>query len=460
MGGWSILVELRGAGLVRALAIALFVANLAAAPRAVQAQSAEHTTLAALLEHARALSTIGKADEAYAVLAAKEDEYIGEIDFDYAIGRAALDSGRADRATLAFTRVLAADPAHTGASIDMGRAYLALGNREQARAVFEGLLALDPPAPLRERLEAYLEQAGGSGKRRTFVSGFVAASAGRDSNVNAAAAQARVFVPLFGAEVDLADRNVRRADNYAGLSEGIDITYQVDEHFTLVGGVDALHRRNARESQFDIDAGTARAGVARTWDRFFARAQLLAGRSYVDHRANREVSALALDISEFPNVPTQWSGFVQAGQFRHPPAELRVFDADFVSGGIGARSTWKSGTALFGNLSSGREYDVGGNPGGDRWLWGLLLGVEQPLASRLSLHASAAGQVAGYRRVDPAFQVTRRDRRADSEIALEYQIDADLRLRLGLRSTRQVSTIPIYAYTRHDLGVTLRRDFR
>lgn len=461
MGTRDILVEPRRVALAGALVYMLLVAVPAAvATDTAHAQVTASVARAALLERARDLIASGKAEEAYRALVDHEDEYIGEIDFDYALGRAALDSGRPDRATLAFTRVLAVDPAHAGASIDMGRAYLVLGNREQARAVLEGLLALDPPASLRERLLTYLAQAGETEERRTFISGFVAASAGRDSNVNAAAANARIFVPLFGVEVELAGRNVRRADWYAGLSAGIDITHQIDKRYALIGGVDAIQRRNSRESQFDIDAIAGRIGVARIWDRFFARVQLLSARSYVDRRANREVSALALDVSEVPGVATQWSGNAQAGRFRHLPAEQRVFDADFVSAGVGARHVWESGTALFGNLSAGREFDVGGNPGGDRRLWSLLLGMEQPLAGGLSLQASAGLQDTAYRRMDDAFLVTRHDRRGEMEIALQYQFNADLRLRLGVRSTRQASNIPIYAYPRQDVGISLRRDFR
>lgn len=444
------------------LACVLLAAALVAVPSVAQSQAGEPAARAALLEQARALSASGKADEAYRALAAREDEYIGEIDFDYAIGRAALDSGRPDRATLAFTRVLAVDPLHAGASIDMGRAYLALGNRQQARSVFEGLLALNPPPSVRELLGIYLAQAAGEtwDEKRTFVSGFVVASAGHDSNVNAAAAQARIFVPLFGAEVDLAGRNVSKSDYYAGLAGGLDITHLIDKQYALIGGVDAAQRSNAHRSEFDLAAGAARFGVARTWDRYFARAQLLSGRSYIDNQANRKLSALALDVSEIPGRTTQWSGFAQAGSFRYVPAEQRVFDADFASAGTGVRYTWSPGSVLLGNASVGKEYDTGGNPGGDRRLWGLLVGVEQLLAGRLWLLASAAVQDTAYSLTDPAFLVTRHDRREDLEIALLYQFNAELRLRFGVRSTRQGSNIPIYAYPRQDIGITLRRDFR
>ena len=444
----------------RALAWAFVAAVLVAGAHDDAHAQASIPAARALLEQARALSAAGKAEEAYRALAQYEDEYIGEIEFDYAIGRAALDSGRPDRATLAFTRVLAANPAHAGAAIDMGRAYLALGNSVQARVVFEGLLALGPPAALRERLVSYLAQAAGAGERSTFISGFVAATAGRDSNVSAASAQARIFVPLFGAEVELAGRNVGRADNYAGLSAGIDIAHQFDRRYALIGGVDAIQRHNARASQFDIDATAARVGVARTLDQVIARAQLVSGRSYLDRQANRVVDAFALDLGEVTEAPIQWSGFAQAGRFRHLPVEQRIFDADFVSAGVGARRNFESGTALSINLSAGREYDAGGNPGGDRRLGGLQLGMEQPLGGGFSAQAAAGVQDTAYRRMDAAFLATRHDRRADLELAVQYLFSADWRLRLGIRETRQASNVPIYAYSRQDVGITLRRDFR
>lgn len=443
----------------RCLAL-LVAAALALAPCPAGARAGAPAALAALLEQARALTAAGKADEAYRALAAHEDEHIGNPEFDYALGRAALDSGRPDRATLAFTRVLAVDPDHAGASIDMGRAYLALGNREQARAVFGGLLALDPPAAVREQLAVYLAQAGGAEERRTFLSGFVAAIAGSDSNVNAAAAQARVFVPLFGAEVDLASANVRKSDSYAGLSAGMDVTHQVDDRHLLIGGVDIADRSNAHHSQFDLSAIAGRVGTARVWDKYFARAQLVSARSFLGGAANRDVRALALDASEVPGTATQWSGYAQAGTIRYLPGELKVFDADFLSAGIGARRAWQSGAAVYWSASAGRDNDVGGNPAGDRSAWGFVLGVEYPLLAKLWLQASIGVQDSAYQLTDPSFQVKRHDRREDLDVGLQYQFSTDLRLRLGVRSTRQSSNIPIYDYPRQDIGITLRRDFR
>ena len=81
-------------------------------------EQAGRAALPDLIARAEALSRAGKPDEAYTLLLSQEDTYIGTVEFDYALGRAALDSGRPDKATLAFSRVLALDPAHAGASIE------------------------------------------------------------------------------------------------------------------------------------------------------------------------------------------------------------------------------------------------------------------------------------------------------------------------------------------------------
>ena len=137
----------------------LFILLLTALTMAASSFAVADTPLDELLAEAAKLSAAGRPAEAYAVLSAQEDTYIGVVKFDYALGRAALDAGRPDRATLAFARVLALEPNHAGARIDSGRAYLALGNREQAAAAFQALLELDPPPALRAQLLVYLAQA-------------------------------------------------------------------------------------------------------------------------------------------------------------------------------------------------------------------------------------------------------------------------------------------------------------
>src|SRR3989338_4003069 len=63
-----------------------------------------------VLRDAEALVKAGKPAAAYALLAPLEAARSGEARFDYLLGVAALDSGKPDKAVLAFKRVLATNP--------------------------------------------------------------------------------------------------------------------------------------------------------------------------------------------------------------------------------------------------------------------------------------------------------------------------------------------------------------
>ncbi len=108
------------------------------------------------LEKADALMKQGKPAEAYSLLEPFEFQLSGNVRFDYLLGIAALDSGRPDKATLAFERVLATDPNFTGARIDMGRAYFQLGDYTRAKAEFETVLTQNPPPAARATINNYL----------------------------------------------------------------------------------------------------------------------------------------------------------------------------------------------------------------------------------------------------------------------------------------------------------------
>lgn len=430
----------------------------AAGPASAQ-DTAEARALDALLSRAGELGASGRHAEAYRVLEAGEDAYIGMVAYDYALGRAALQAGMPDRATLAFARVLALRPDHAGAAIDLARSYLALGNREQARAVLDGLLELGPPPHVRLQLEAMRAQASAPAGLPAFVRGYVAAGIGRDTNVNFALSQSRVFVPLFGVEVELAAANRARPDRYASIGGGVEFQRPLGGSLALVGGADVLERRNAHESAYDLGSLSGRLGLAFRLGGLTARAQAQHARTFMDHRGIREVDAATFDLRPEPSDALQWMAYAQSGRYRHPPETLRVFDADF--GGAGALLAYPvvDGLSLVGGVSAGGETDRGGNPGGDRRLRGARAGFEARLAPRLSLLVLGTRQTTAYERADGAFRAVRRDRRSDAEVALQYQLDRQWLLRAALVSTTQDSTVPIYSFRRHEFGLTARWSF-
>jgi tetratricopeptide (TPR) repeat protein len=425
---------------------------------------AAQAPLAELLARAEALSLSGKPLDAYQILASEEDTYIGVIEFDYALGRAALDAGRPDKATLAFSRVLALDPSHAGALIDTGRAYLALGDFARARAMFQALLAFDPPPAMRAQLQAYLAQAEPKQAEAKLpvgssYQGYLAATLGRSTNVNQSPAQSSIFVPAIGSNFELSNQNVKKGDGFAAISGGVEGAKVLDGPYSLIFGSEFVERKYFHESEFDIGGVNLRLGIAAAMGAHLARFQELVGRDFLGGSASRDLEMFAFDYMGPLATDTQLLVSAQAGRLRYDSEELKIFDANFVTWGLGAARKIAEQSTAFLIFSTGNQNDVGDNPSGDKRLLGVRIGAETAIQPRWKLTGNAAWERGQYNRVDESFLTERRDFRWIFEAALQYALERNLFLRFGIAHADQRSNIPIYEYTRSEWWLMLRREF-
>ena len=434
--------------------------ELAQAPDAVSSAA-----LPDLLARAEALSRSGKPAEAYELLLSAEDTYIGTIEFDYALGRAALDAGRPDKATLAFTRVLALDPAHAGASIDMGRAYLALGDFARARSTFQNLLSLDPPPQLKVQLQAFLDlteasAAAWAASGGVSHQGYLGALIGRSSNVNQAPSQSVIFVPGVGSNFELPGQNVQKSDSFAGILGGMDFSWPMDSGYSMIAGGEFLGRRNLHEMDFDVGGYNLYLGLAGVKGPHAARIQGLFGRDYLGGSANRDLDGVTLGYVGTLNVATQLLATVQAGRQRYVPEELKIFDADYAVLGAGAACKLDERSTVFAVLSTGHQKDIGGSPSGNKDLVGFQAGGEMLIGTRIKATAAAVGERSRYDKFDTGFETERRDIRRAFDLGAQYYFERNLSLRFNVSYAYTRSNIPIYEYTRAEWTLMLRRDFR
>ncbi|QDQ26985.1 tetratricopeptide repeat protein [Chitinimonas arctica] len=215
------------------------------------------------LSEAEALLASGQAASAYRMLAPLEFQRAGEARYDYLLGSAALDSGRAAEATLALERILQRDPDHAGARLELGRAYYALGDDSRAKTEFETLLLLDPPAPAKQAIRTHLQAiAQRSQAKSTQLGGYLMAGVGRDNNLNFATDQARIFVPVFNGDLTLTSDSLGKRDNLLLAGAGADLTHAVNERLGLFAGADWQTRRYTHEKAFRYDTLALRFGMA------------------------------------------------------------------------------------------------------------------------------------------------------------------------------------------------------
>ena len=208
-------------------------------------------SIGTLIREADGMMKSGKSADAYNLLEPKEGDYSGDVGFDYLLGIAALDSGKPDRATIAFERVLIVNPNFSGARLDLARAFFAMGSDDLAKNEFETVLIQSPPEQVKVVVQKYLEVIE---ERRNAkiqqVNAYLEASVGNDSNITAATPDFTGGVlGAFSIPGAIATGSaVHYSAMYSGLSGGVDFTRLVSEQngVKLFAGADVRQRTYAR----------------------------------------------------------------------------------------------------------------------------------------------------------------------------------------------------------------------
>ena len=416
------------------------------------------------LVRAEALIRGGKAEEAWKQLSPREFELAGREDYDYLLGVAALDSGRADRATLVFERVLAVNPDHAAARLDMARAYFALGDFQRSRAEFEQMLQHeDTPPPARQTIERYLaaieERAPGRGTRLT---GYVEASLGRDSNINNATATSSIFVPLFNTNFTLGSSSVKAADNFASLGGGAELTHVLSGGFSLFAGVDLKQRALRDWDVYNSRSVDYRGGFQAVHDKDTFR--LTVGRNDydLDNTKYRRIGSLGMELRHAADAQTQVIGFAQVSEIKYLQDSTASYGSAQTIAGLGlVRSLEGSGNPIvFGSVYAGDDIATRNRGDGDRDIFGLRGGYQRSLRGDLDVYATLSAQYSGYKRFNPLFQEYRKDTQYDLGLGFNWRFQKDWLLKPQLTYTRSDSNFQVYDYNRHELSLTLRRDFQ
>lgn len=414
------------------------------------------------LAQAEAFLEQGKAEQAYQLLATYEFQQAGNVQYDYLLGVAALDSGKPDRATLAFERVLVVDPNFAGARLDMARAYYQLGDYPRAQAEFQTVLSQNPPPAARATIQQYLaaikerEQA-----KKTRLAGYLEAGLGHDDNVNNSTSQAQVAVPALGNLVfTLSSTNVKTADNYLALAAGAEATHEINSSFSLYAGADLRDRQNSTQTAFNFADLSGRAGVAFSAGANAFRLGLIGGLYYLDDKRNRETSGVNGEWRHSVNASNQASLFAQYARYRFPDPALKSNSFNQSLAGIGWLHVYRDGrSAASATLFTGTEQDTDHRADGGNRFNGLRLSGQAAVSEKAELFASLGYQESAYDKQNVAFQQTRGDRLYDFTLGLNWHLDKVWSLRPQVLYIKHDSNIPIYPYDRTDVSVSVRRVF-
>ena len=444
-----------------ALAAALFSTGALADPQA--------------LERARTFLSTGNPKAAYDELMRLEKQLTGQLEYDYLLGVAALDTGRNDEAIIAFERVLAVNPNHAGAQMDLSRAYYAAGSYDLAEAGFLRLRAANPPPAAQQAINRYLEAI--QARKHQTLAGWTAfgeLGLGWDSNITGVptdfGAAAQQSFNLIG--ITATGNAVERSAAFVQGAAGGEYSRPLGRGWSLFAGGEARGRAYHDESNFNSLQGELRFGGARNDgpNQWRATASYLhfdqEGDAPGDPKPtnDRRMAGATFDWRHAIDSKTQVGAAIQLNRIEFPTNEIEDFDQLFLSVSW-LKSFERTGIPLL-YLTAFITDDRAKNtlPDGvttkSKNLAGIRSYLQYSVSPKLQVF-NGLGVI--VRRDKDAFARSTviedgRDVYAEASLGLSWQFRDACALRVLYAFSRNSSNIDIYDFNRHEISSTIRCD--
>lgn len=434
--------------------------------------------LASLLREADSLIRAGQQSEAYKLLEPREGDYSGEIAFDYLLGITALDSGKPDRATIAFERVLMVNPNFSGARLDMARAYVAMGSDDLARNEFTIVLSQSPADNVKEVVQKYLAAIEERSLAKIqHLSGYLETNVAYDSNVTAVTSDFTTGVQnTFGIPgVVPTGSSVLSSGGTKGVSAGVNLTRLVSEEkgISLFAGADLRQRyyngmAALNSSNLDLRGGTSVASGDDNYRLFVNLGQYRQDGMTAGVNANRNTPGLGAEWQRKVGERDQVTLTAQYSRPRYPTQETQDTNQTLLSAAWLHIFEGKAVPLIFANVSQSVDHalhplTLGSNSNMSRTMTGVRAHFQITPASQVDVFLAAG--VA--RRIDDSLNarsalippVAGRDLTKDVSFGLNWRPRPKWTVKAQVAVYQNDSNLELYQFHRSETTVSVRYDF-
>ncbi|MBI3714756.1 MAG: tetratricopeptide repeat protein [Betaproteobacteria bacterium] len=414
--------------------------------------------------------------QAYMLLVAEQDRFAGDIEFDYLLGVASLDSGKIDEAIIAFERVLAVNPKHAGAQMDLARAYYTAGSLDLAEGTFKKLKESNPPAIALMAIDRYLDAiAEQRKKRRRVLAAWGEMSLGYDSNLTGVP---RDFSSAVASSFNLqgispTGNSIERKAPYLGAALGVDYTVPIGQTWSGFAGGEVRERAYRRQAAFRSTSVDGRAGVAWTSDAHQLRFGVSGNRFDQEGAApgdpkptnDRRSGMASADYRYALSDRQQLSFGINAARTRFPANDVEDFNSTIATLGWIRAFDAKNAPLLQISTFYSRDKAVrklaDGLTDKSKGVYGLRGYFQFSLTEKLGAFTSV-----GYteRKDKDAFaRATQveigKDKLSDLTLGLNWRFQKSCALRTQWFYSRNHSNIAIYEFSRNEYSSNIRCDF-
>ena len=412
-----------------------------------------------ILSQAESLQAEGRPADAYQLLEAHADAYAGSVEYDYLLGKAALDAGKPLAAVFALERVLDQKPDFAPARAELARAYFLIGENEAAKAAFTRAKQAEMPAQAKQVIDRYLssidERILGGVTRSSF---YVSAGGGYDSNVNSATSTSQIAVPtgvltLLNPE----------ADSSVGLLQGGgEFSHALKPNLNVYGSADIRLYETFDEKDFATQIGDGVIGLHFLHGLNQYRLSLVGQLFALDGSANRNLLGLNGQWQRTIDAANQFTLFGQYASLRYPDASR--LDVNQASAGATWLHLFDSAYQPMTYLTAyaGTEDEQTGIAGSDfigRDYYGFRAGLRFKTSSRLLWSGVLTYQQSEYGGKHPLFNKTRSDGFINLIIGADYLFAGNWSIRPEITYSKNDSNLEFNSYDRLRALFTARKEF-
>ncbi|MDX2369878.1 MAG: surface lipoprotein assembly modifier [Colwellia sp.] len=181
------------------------------------------------------------------------DEYLGDADFDFLYGLAALKNNNVELAVFAFERVVTNKPAWLDGQYYLAQSYFKMANYHAVISLCQAIIAQPNSADKLVAASDKLQQAAQRklAQQSLYFQQYASVGAGYDSNINAGIDEENIFLPFLGQTIALSDSSKENSDNYLTLNYRLNGSQALTQKSKLLFSAKANIHRFISESDFN-----------------------------------------------------------------------------------------------------------------------------------------------------------------------------------------------------------------
>lgn len=385
-------------------------------------------------------------------------EYLGEPDFDYILGISALKSGVSAPAVFAFERVVEDKPNWYEARLYLIRSYIAANNLPAANS--QALALINAPKPP-DRIKTAAQTLLASSQTKQRLAGrsysqSIELGYGVDSNVNAGTSEESIIIPNLG-EFLLSEQSKSTDDNYAKLNYVGRYSHPVDQHSTLLIGVNADWYKFDELSQYDRISSNVSARYQHQRDKTLWHIQANVAPLLLDGQLYRTESSVSGGANYQLNKQASIFSALTVGVMNN--AFDDKLDNSFYAFNLGAgylgKKSYQSVTTSFKNESA----NIDEGEFNAKQITGIYYQANVLLSPQWQLLAQSGYQWIEHQSEHPLFLEERSDKLLILSSKLKYLANKNLALQLGLNYQDKTSNLSLFEYDRFDTNLSARYSF-